>query len=507
MEYVQSINDSQRTVSVLAKNAAKRSHSKLLKIRLVITNLFISSLLLCLINLFDLREQFVLMFAYSIFIAIIFGGLLFLEVKFFRGLNINMLLLVGYCLRLVIPSIEKSLNAINGIGSYNLAIENVTTDYMFPTVVWMSIYYMIFYACVLRFASNTYIEDSIKVFFVRFNITFWAIPIFIIGVAYNILLSFVPAGLVPSYVTMLLGNFARLAIAAQLFNTLFNYSKTNYAVFVTFILVAILQCMFFGFYKGDIMVNFLFYLGYYFLRRKYQGKAVITPKFIILCTFLFAFVFLFVYPFMQTKRVVSGWGPDSGYVAIYKYSNIEIIKDVIHGNIKYENDESGSRFDAVDANAFFYKECCQKGLRTSILAKSNIELLVPRFLKPNKHNAESGLMVTAYVLEGGFEQKELALSQNYVGQFASAYLIGGPLFVILLAFLNGWFISKYYRFLVKHSRNIIALIFMISFWLEAFYAFEEVTDAGALRTGLYLVTMIGIYLLDRVGLFRIKFSK
>ena len=355
----------------------------------------------------------------------------------------------------------------------------------------------------LCFSPSVYIEDKIRFIFTRFRIPLIAIP-FIIGILYNVVISFVPAGLIPSFITGLVSNFCSLAIVAQLFNTLFNYSKGNYILFTTFIVIAVLQGMFFGFYKGAIMQDVLFYLVFYFLYKKYNHQKLITPRFAVLCAGFFAFLFLFVYPFMQTKRVVSGWGPESGYIAVYDYSNMEIIRDVFQGNIKYENEESGSRFDAVDANAFFYKECCKKGLRTTRLAKSNIELLVPRFLNPNKHNAEAGLMVTSYIFNGNFDQKDTALSSNYVGQFASAYLIGGAFFAILMAFLNGWFISKYFSFLVKHSRNLIAMVFLISFMLEALLAFEDIHDAGALRAGLYIVQMIGITVLDKFGILSFK---
>ena len=475
-----------------------------LEYKLVFYNILASTLTLSIMNLFDFRDVYVLMLIYSINSAAVFGLLIYYELKYFKGLNINLVLLVGYSLRLVIPELEKSINALNGIDSFNIISDNLTTDFLFPTIVWMNIYYMLFYGCVLRFSPKVFIEDKIRFIFDRFNIPLISVPLFVIGIAYNILISYIPAGLIPSFITSIVGNFCSLAIVAQLFNTLFNYSKRNYFLFIAFIVVAVFQAIFFGFYKGAIMQDVLFYMVFYFLNKKYNGQALITPKFAFICVVFFAFLFLFVYPFMQTKRVVSGWGPESGYIAIYDYSNIEIAKDVLRGDVKFENTESGSRFDAVDANAFFYKESCRKNWHTNELLISNLELLVPRFLNPKKHNAEAGLMVTSYIFNGNFSQKDTALSSNYVGQFASAYLISGPILAILMALLNGWFISKYFSFLVKHSRNLITMVFLISFMLEALLAFEEIHDAGALRAGLYSVQMIGISVLDKFGIFSFK---
>jgi len=257
--------------------------------------------------------------------------------------------------------------------------------------------------------------------------------------------------------------------------------------------------MFYGFYKGPIMMNFIYYLLYYFLDKKYHHKRTVTPKFIMGIIVLFLAIDFVIYPFNTTKRIESGWDVTMGGIATQSYSNFQVLKDVLTGNSKSEIGENtaSGRLDAVEPNAFFYKECCKKGLRTTRIAKSNLEMLVPRFIKPDKHDSQAGLMVYAYATTGSFENYDTAVSNNYIGQFASAYLIGGGLLAILLAFVNGWFTIIYYNFLLKRINNIIVAMLFIPFVLSAIMAFEEIHDGGVLRTGYNLVMMIGISLMTK----------
>ncbi len=462
----------------------------------LIYNLFISAFTLALIELFDLKESYVFMLIYALNSLLVFGLLALEEINHFEGLNMRLLVLIGCFMRFVLPSITKAWGAMSGEVYAFLRPENDINDYMFPTVVWMNIYYSIFYLCFVRFSSSNSIEEKIKPFFKSKYITLLALFIFSIGIIYNVLVSFIPAALIPGFINTFAGNLATLGILIQLFQALFNPSRFNKRVFYIIIIISLFQTIAFGFYKGAIMINFVYYLLYYFLDCKYHKKKLITPKLIIASILLFITIDAVIYPFMTTKRIVAGWDAGTG-LASNSYSNIEILADVLKGNSLSERGENttASRLDAIEPNAFFYKECCKRGLRTSIVAKNNIELLVPRFINKNKHDSEAGLMVYAYATTGSFENVDLALSNNYIGQFASAYLIGGPILAVLLAFINGWFLMFYYNFLLKHMNNIIAIILFIPLILSALLAFEEIHDGGLLRMGYNIIMMFGLWLM------------
>lgn len=469
------------------------------KYKLIYYNLFISAIVLALVNIFELRESYEFMLIYSINSAFVFGSLIYQEVKYFKGLNLNLPLLVGYCFRLVIPAITESWGAIHGEKYYLVIEANYVNDYMFPAVVWMNIYYMIFYWCLVRYAQNLTIEDSIRPFFNKFKIPKFTIPLFIIGTVYNILISFIPAGFIPSIVSNIFGKMALLAIIAQMFDALFNPTKFKQRLFLIFIIISVWQAIVYGFYKGAIMMNLLYYFFYYFLDCKYNNKKIVTPRFITLCCSVFLIIDLIIYPFMTTKRIVAGWDVTEGAIATNDYSNWDILMDVINGKSLSERGENtaSSRLDAIPTNAFFYKECCTKGLRTNEIVISNLGLLVPRFINPNKHNSEAGLMAYAYAVHGSFKAKDISVCNIYIGQFASAYLIGGWLCALILAFINGRFTIYYYNFLVRNDRNILSILFLMPLLLSSIMAFEEIHDGGFLNIGYNTVMMIGIYLAGR----------
>lgn len=464
------------------------------KYRILYYNILVSAFALVIINLLDLKEAYELMLLYSLNAATVFGLLVYEEIKLFRGLNMNLLILVGFCMRLVLPSITKAWGAINGESYAYLIPENDVTDYMFPTIVWMNIYYSIFLCCLFRFESKYTLEAVIAPFFNKFKVLALTIPLFIVGIVYNIITSYIPVGFIPGIINSFLGNMATLAVITQLFAAIYEPTKINKSFFNVCIIVGIYQAMFFGFYKSAIMMYFVFYLLYYFLRRKYENKSVFTSKFIVSILLLFITIDLVIYPFMSTKRIVSGWDVTSGGLATQQYSNLDILADVISGRLKQDENENTAtgRLDAIEPNAFFYKECVKRGLRTTELVMNQMELLVPRFINPNKHNSQAGLMVYAYATTGTFKNHDTAVSNNYIGQFGSAYLIGGSIMVILLAFFNGWFIAFYYNFLLKHRNHILSLFFLLPLIMESLLGFEEVHDGGLFRAAYDTIMMIGI---------------
>lgn len=456
--------------------------------------------MLSLISLFDLKESYELMLLYSMNSSAVFGSLIYNELKGYKGLNLNLLVLAGCIMRFVLPSVTKAWGAMNGEDYFFLIPENAINDFMFPTVVWMNIYYSIFFWCLLKFSCSLTIEESIKPFFLRFNVPMITIPLFIIGIIYNIIISFLPVSFIPGFIQSFAGQLATLAIIAQLFSTVYRPTKFHKALFLSFLVVSVWQTMFFGFYKGAIMMNFVYYLLYYFIDRKYNQRKIVTQKFILGVLALFLAIDVVIYPFMSTKRIESGWDVTMGGIATQNYSNLQILKDVLTGNSKSEVGENtaSSRLDAIEPNAFFYKECIMKGLRTTKILRNNIELLVPRFINPNKHDSQAGLMVFSYATTGSFDNYDTAVSNNYIGQFASAYLIGGGLLAILLAFFNGWFTIIYYNFLIKRINNIIVVLLFIPYVLSAIMAFEEIHDGGAMRTGYNIIMMIGITLMMKL---------
>ena len=468
--------------------------------RLIYYNIFSSALMLLIINALEWHDVYGLMFVFSINISIVYGILLSLAIKRFDGIKLSFILLIGYCMRLVLPALTRSWGALNGDVYYFVLPNNDITDYMFPSIAWMNIYYMIFYWCVYKWEIKRSFDKIIKPVFEKWNISFITIPIFVIGLIFNIIVSFIPASLIPSIVFKIFGNFVTLAVMTQMFNTLYKPSRLNKSLFYTYLLASTWQATVFGFYKGPIVINMVYYILYYFLSKKYNQQPLVTPKFVLLAISLILFIDLLIYPFMSLKRTMSAWDPSVGGIPENEVSNWKVALRVIEEGTSddEEKNSAGSRLDAIPPNTFFYKECCVRNLRTLKVAKNNIELLVPRVIKPDKHGSEAGLMADAYINTGSFDNYDLSTSYAYIGQFASSYLMGGPFLVILLAFINGWFIAHYYNFLLRHINNLLAIIQFLPLLILALMGFEEVHDGGLLNMGLYTTMMILIFFFVKV---------
>ena len=473
-----------------------------IKYSVIIYNILIGFVFLGLIWAFDLKEEYGLMLLYSINSAVVFMLLFREEVANYKGLSPNLLLLVGYTLRLVYPSIEMSIGALQGEKITFLFTYNDVTDHIFPTLVWMNIYYMILYYAFNKFAKGIALDGYIKPYLDRYHLSIIAVLLFIPGVAYDIVASFIPDYFIPSLVKTIFGSLSKLALLIQVFNAALNYTKRKYRLLVIMVIVESLRATFFGFYKAPIMMPFVFYMLFVFLHSKNQGKPILNPRILFLGACFFVVISFFVYPFMQIKRYESGFSNAVGEtgIATRQYSNIQIAKDVLTGKRvdETENLSTSGRFNAIPANAFFYKECSTKGLKSYALLRSNAELLVPKFLNPNKHGAVAGLMAFSYAESGSFSNYETVVSSNFVGQFASAYLIGGWFVAIVLAFFNGFFLIKYYNFLVNNIRNLFALILIVGQLFATLEGFEEIHDGGILRTGLALVYMLIINLTNLI---------
>lgn len=465
-------------------------------------NICISILFLLLIWSLDLKEEYILMLLYSINSAVVFAILFREEIVHYKGLSPNLLLLVGYILRLVYPSIEMSIGALNGEIYDFLISSNNVTDYMFPTVVWMNIYYMLFYYAFNKFAKGITLDAFIKPYVDKYHFTTIAILIFIPGVLYEIVVSFIPVYFIPSMANTVFGNLTKLALLMQVFNAALSYSPRKHKVLVALVILEMTRAIFFGFYKSPIMMPFIFYMLYVFLHQKNQKKAVVTPRLIGLAALFFIFISFFIYPFMEIKRYESGFSNAIGEdgIATQQYSNIEIIKDVLSGKKKEETESLSTtgRFNAIPANAFFYKEAVTKGLKTALLAVNNAELLVPRFINPNKHGSEAGQMTFSYVTTGSFKNADSAVSSLFVGQFASAYIMGGGLLAVLLALFNGFLMITYLDYLSRNIHNPFALLLIVGQLFATLEGFEEIHDGGVLRAGLTLVYMAIVFLTNPI---------
>ena len=105
----------------------------------IVLNLFVSVMLILIEQVTAISDYFAFMLVYSIFSLCIYMYMIFLEIRYYEGLTIRFLFLVGALLRLSVPSIEKSVAMLTEDVSQLQFMRNDITTYVFPTLLWMNI--------------------------------------------------------------------------------------------------------------------------------------------------------------------------------------------------------------------------------------------------------------------------------------------------------------------------------------------------------------------------------
>ena len=460
-------------------------------------NLIISFLLFLMIEGLNIQQNYSLMLMYSINNMIVFSLFLYYELKNYEGINLNLLLLIAYFVRLYLPSVSMSLDACMGITLYY--DNNRIDDFVFPTIIWMNIVYTTFYFLLSKFTSKYTIDEYIIPFFYKYNILSLSVFLYIIGNVYNIIVSNITDAelFIPSFLSQILSKFTILAILLQMLNTIYRYSTHNYYFFVVFVLFNILYSIFFGFFKSALIIPILIYCWYYFLDCKSNGKRILNIKFVVLICFTLFFTKSFVYPFMSAKRSLSGFnvGLGKSIGATREYSNIEIMSDVISGKIKKNDKHSAfDRLNSISTNAFFYKAVVKRGRYDHKILINNMKMLIPRFLYPEKGINSAGLMAESYAKTGSFNNYKRSKSNIYVGQFAGSFLNGGYILVIIMSIINPIVISLLFKTLLKNISNIFAILFLSNLLMATVFGFEEVHDGGIQRCISYSIIIIFVKL-------------
>jgi hypothetical protein len=236
-----------------------------------------------------------------------------------------------------------------------------------------------------------------------------------------------------------------------------------------------------GFYKGGIISPLFFVAIYFYLRNKQLDKSIFSMNLIAISVVTVFFLFSFVYPFMNEKRYRSGYDPFLGG-ATKDYSNMEIIEDVLAGDIKYDEDNEVSdqfvnRVDAIATNSFFYKNIDKYGKHIYDFIEKSLLISIPKILYPDKPLNDVGMMATALAAAGNINTMHES-SYTFVGFFASMYMLGGVLGVFVLCLLNGIIIAKYYNFALDNILNPFSLLLLLVLLFSALSAYEETTTAG-----------------------------
>lgn len=466
--------------------------------RICVINLIISLILMMIIWVFEQRGNFGLMLAFSIWGLYVYISLLFSELKY-KGLNILLLYLIGVITHLAYPAYEMSLATIGG-DKFSFLLDY--TDYIFPTILAMNIWHMIFIISTTYFSKNKILALDISSFIQSKNIFTIIIIIYIIGILIRLFPQII---FFSDSIKLFIGYFPTLTLMLLSIYCAFNKDKRAFSIMILILIYEIYYAVFNSFTKNAIIVNFLFILLYYFLRQKNEGKNIIKPKFVILISLFMVFVIFFVFPFMNMKRFTSSWDALTGKFET-QYSNMDIIEDVLSGEAQkfYNTTNYGKsssegffeRSNSIPYNAYIYMSGDKESFNP-ILIKGTMTYLLPRFLRGGKEHDVSlnyHLLTTSYINAGSWDVNALPYNSGTpTGAFGGAYLWGGWFAVVLVCILNAFVFSKVLLFCISYQRNLFSLVLILMILMNTLGSFEETHDGGVSRDITYIMYVFLVY--------------
>lgn len=464
-------------------------------------HLVVCVLLYCLLNIFSLSREssFVWMQYFGYYSIAVFATLLLFELRY-PGIDLFMIFIGFSFLRLLMPTITM---AEEGLKGETFMFHRNFTDYVFPCVVGMNIYYVLFILLLTQFSKDKMLSIKLDAIDYIPHKRLFIFLIYIVGFLVR---------LIPSYISFMdtlrsyMSLFPTLALLIYAFIASKKNNKKDTLLFTFLVIVEISYAVFFGFYKGAVVRPFIFFLMYYYLKIKNSGGSLFTPKFILSVGFFALFLFFFIYPFMELKRYESGWDPATD-ITYYDYSNIEIFEKVVKGDYEFDKEEQQSgmadRQNAIPTNAYFYMAALNDGFQTRIV-KSSLTLPIPRWLGGNYGLEDNqGYLTNSYLHQGNYYVSPYGIhSSAYIGLFGGAFFWGGWLAVLLMCSFNAWFIPRLLSISMNNIKNPFALLILFHILMESLACFEETSDGGLNRLKTYCIFLIIAIIYNRLFLNR-----
>lgn len=462
-------------------------------------NLIVSLILLFVVNAGGLDENYTLMRAYSFWSLLVGIMLLITELKS-ENFSIMLIFVIGAFSRLFYPSIDMANGALGGEKYYGFFDY---TDYLFPTILAMNIYYMLFIIAFTYFCKGKVISLNIDSLSVTGKYLF---PIVVALYALGVVGRFFPFLFTFSTtIEIFISKLPTLVLMILSFYCSKSDNKSMRLFFLFLVISEIIYSVVWGFHKSPIIMDFLFLLLYLYLRKKKQGKLILTPTFIATSVITFYFTVQFVFPFISLKRTVAGFDPLYG--ATRDYSNMEIIQQVLQSGStesKSASDEYGLvwRLNAINSNAYVYKGADIKGHDSNVLIQGLLST-IPQPLRPGLQIESQGIMIQQY-WESGTTKVNASSTRSgmYTGAFGGAYFWGGWPAAILLCIFNAFCIFAILKYCLRWKNNLFALFILLTLVFNMLSCFEEVHDGGLTSDINYLYSAFFIFLFNKI--FHIK---
>lgn len=455
-------------------------------------NLFVSGLLLLLIEVEGVDTNNGLYLLYSLWLMSVYGWLSLSELRY-PGLNIMSILFVGALMSMAYPSLSYSLDLLNRkqvfYGEYNIS------NFVFHTSVALNVYFSFFFLLITAFNKNILFIIDVHYITRRFNL-FWVCIFIYILATFLRLVPFLEY--ISSILVMLADSLPMLVLLLLALYCGFNPVKDKYfKLFIVLMIAEIIYTMFFGFYKGSVIRAAFMYLLYYFIHCRTIGKPLISAQSIMMAFGFLFFILYIVYPFITLRRVETGFGANTIITELPKVDNMDILRRVLTLDYQMDliNDDGNSsalqdRLSSLGPSTFFYWDAYRNGHHTEMI-RFSVQAMVPRFLAPKKQSGSAGAMAVSYARNGYFNPEEN--SAESIGLFASAYFWGGWPAAIIMCIITSFTVSLLLRTVFSHLENLFSWLIVFYLLFTFLMCFKETADGGYGMCIMYLIYTFIIY--------------
>lgn len=447
-------------------------------------------------------ESSIIVLLASVLNILVFGILLYKELKYCSDFHPFMLLLIA----------GIQYVGFNGVSLYQTVMEgervtfgvyNITND-LAKGALFLSLEHLLLYMGFAKVQSKyeRILEPTIHQRLMQSNVNFFKVAIEFYGFVWllRVLENFVNLQAINS----VLYNVTNQGQMVTLFFLLVAYLKTGYRKYmqIHWIILAVEVVMVLSSGMKEVMMqNFIPYVIYLFLQVK-SGSRSLNTSFIVKMGAIGAFVVFFAFPYVSLYREIN-W---------YKGRNASV-SEVLSEYVEYMTTDKPStkknrdvdymmkRTGSLGSNTFSIMYADKYGIQPIYMATA-FSAIIPRFLWPNKPTIRIGLMVQQ--MANGKSNWQYTKGRGGAsftpGFIGSCYMSLGLLYALIMPFMMGIFVTNFWYYFKKRiAENVIAIWAIFTIVATAYKDFENFYDGGVIFCAFALVYCLIIKYMERNG--------
>lgn len=446
---------------------------------ILVIHFFVIILLWGCLDVFFFDNKYELLLILSFWNIFIFSILLYFEFKESSDFHPFMWMLIA--------SIQ--FVGFNGISTYNTIVngEHIyfgiydITNYLTKGALFVSLEHVLLYlGFIIADRNNDSIRITDKLFDTDADYGKWAIRFYIFVWIMRGIALFVPL----SSIASILVNITTQGQMIVLLLCLFAYLKTQNRIYLRihwFIAIIEMALVLSSGMKEVLIQNLIPYMIYIFIQYK-NNHSIFNFRFLAKLAILGTFVIFFVFPYVSLYRQMN-WTERRNVGAF------EVLSEYvgyITGNSRYNDSEENRSVDymmmragSIEQNTFPIMYADNNGIVPRYLYYTAIAF-IPRIIWPEKPQIRLGLMMHSLAVgKSNWENTKTSGAAFSIGFIGACYFTLGLWYALLMPFLMGFLITKFWYFYKKRvGVNLLAIWGIFGILAVINKDFEAFSDGG-----------------------------